>query len=188
MQQNQWSYTGWKNWTLLSHLNATLAQQAKLSGKIFNYMLSRYSDILSMIIGLHSLSVTLIGGISMFLIWTFQRKSFTSLLRKYLWFSENYLHQFTWTEASLFQVLLLQCHQSEDSVAQTLQLWYHPPGQAPDTETEHRTKTSSEKWRGQAQRWTGSDQFKLKTDKIISNRKIRNTSSNLQCRTNLSHL
>ena len=35
------------------------------------------------------------------------------------------------------QVLLLQRDEPEDRVAQTRQLWHHPPRQAPDTEAEH---------------------------------------------------
>ena len=35
----------------LSHPNATLASQARQSGENLNFLLSRYSDILSMIIG-----------------------------------------------------------------------------------------------------------------------------------------
>ena len=69
MYQYQWSYIGWQKEYPLSHPNATLAQQARasgenlnyvtlapqarqarLSGEILNYLLSRYSDILSMII------------------------------------------------------------------------------------------------------------------------------------------
>ena len=42
---------GWQNWNTLSHPNATLAPQARLSGKILNYLLSHYFDILSIIIG-----------------------------------------------------------------------------------------------------------------------------------------
>ena len=47
--------TGWQNLNLLSHPNATLAPhawQARVSGENLNYSLSRYSDILSMIIAL----------------------------------------------------------------------------------------------------------------------------------------
>ena len=38
--------------------NATLAPQARLSGEILNYLLGRYSDILRMIIGLHTKELT----------------------------------------------------------------------------------------------------------------------------------
>ena len=42
-------YIGWQNLNLLSQPNATLVPQvrkARASGEIFNYLLSRYSDIL----------------------------------------------------------------------------------------------------------------------------------------------
>ena len=45
---------GWQNLNLLSKPNATLAPQARQargSGENMNYLLSSYSDILSMIIG-----------------------------------------------------------------------------------------------------------------------------------------
>ena len=48
---------GWQNLNLLSHPNATQApqaRQARASGEILNYSMSRYSDILCMIIGFNS--------------------------------------------------------------------------------------------------------------------------------------
>ena len=54
MMFSQWSYIGWQNLNPLSHPYETLApqaRQARASGEILNYLLSRWSDILRMIIG-----------------------------------------------------------------------------------------------------------------------------------------
>ena len=40
----------------------------------------------------------------------------------------------------IMQVLLLQCHQPEDGVAPPHWVRHHPPGQAADTQAEHRAQ------------------------------------------------
>ena len=60
------------------------------------------------------------------------------------------------------QVLLLQCQQSEDRVAQARRVRHHPPGQAPDTEAEHGAPGGARE--GQAADQRQSDQRQLQTE------------------------